>query len=56
MDRYFEKYYGEIKDSMTEQQFGWSVISKNNGLSIIGYKTEVNEAKLLSPVEGISMS
>jgi hypothetical protein len=27
MNMYFEKYYGDIKDSMTEQQFGWSVIA-----------------------------
>ena len=27
MDMYFEKYYSDIKDSMTEQQFGWSVIA-----------------------------
>lgn len=27
MDMYFEKYYREIKDSMTEQQFGWRVIA-----------------------------
>jgi len=45
MDMYFEKYYGYIKDSMTEQQFGWSVITKNNGLSIIGYITEASEGK-----------
>ncbi len=27
MDMYFEKYYSDIKDSMTEQQFGWKVIA-----------------------------
>ena len=27
MDMYFDKYYTEIKDSMTEQQFGWKVIA-----------------------------
>ena len=27
MDFYFNKYYNDIKDSMTEQQFGWSVIA-----------------------------
>jgi hypothetical protein len=27
MDMYFEKYYNAIKDSMTEQQFGWKVIA-----------------------------
>jgi hypothetical protein len=27
MDIYFDKYYGDIKDSMTEQQFGWKVIA-----------------------------
>ena len=27
MDFYFDKYYNDIKDSMTEQQFGWSVIA-----------------------------
>jgi len=27
MDMYFENYYGLIKDSMTEQQFGWKVIA-----------------------------
>lgn len=27
MDMYFEKYYNDIKDSMTEQQFGWKVIA-----------------------------
>ena len=27
MDMYFQKYYGLIKDSMTEQQFGWKVIA-----------------------------
>jgi Peptidase family S41 len=27
MDIYFENYYGLIKDSMTEQQFGWKVIA-----------------------------
>jgi hypothetical protein len=27
MDLYFEKYYSAITDSMTEQQFGWSVIA-----------------------------
>ena len=27
MDFYFDKYYSIITDSMTEQQFGWSVIA-----------------------------
>ncbi|MEO6541448.1 MAG: S41 family peptidase [Ferruginibacter sp.] len=27
MDMYFEKYYSAIKDSMTEQQFGWKIIA-----------------------------
>ena len=27
MDMYFDKYYSDIKDSMTEQQFGWKVIA-----------------------------
>ncbi|MBL0180893.1 MAG: hypothetical protein IPP96_00880 [Chitinophagaceae bacterium] len=27
MDMYFEKYYADIKDSMTEQQFGWKIIA-----------------------------
>lgn len=27
MDMYFEKYYGLIKDSMTEQQFGWKIVA-----------------------------
>lgn len=27
MDMYFDKYYGAIKDSMTEQQFGWKIIA-----------------------------
>src|ERR1700754_398769 len=27
MDLYFDQYYGSIKDSMTEQQFGWKVIA-----------------------------
>ena len=27
MGIYFDKYYSEIKDSMTEQQFGWKVIA-----------------------------
>lgn len=27
MNMYFEKYYNTIKDSMTEQQFGWQVIA-----------------------------
>ena len=27
MDAYFEKFYAEIKDSMTEQQFAWHVLS-----------------------------
>jgi hypothetical protein len=27
MDLYFEKYYSNIKDSMTEQQFGWKIIA-----------------------------
>jgi hypothetical protein len=27
MDMYFDKYYGDIKDSMTEQQFGWQIIA-----------------------------
>ena len=27
MDFYFDKYYNAITDSMTEQQFGWSVIA-----------------------------
>jgi len=27
MDLYFDKYYRDIKDSMTEQQFGWRVIA-----------------------------
>ncbi len=27
MDMYFDKYYSEIKDSMTEQQFGWKIIA-----------------------------
>jgi hypothetical protein len=27
MDMYFDRYYSSIKDSMTEQQFGWQVIA-----------------------------
>jgi hypothetical protein len=27
MDMYFNKYYSNIKDSMTEQQFGWQIIA-----------------------------
>lgn len=27
MDMYFDKYYHDIKDSMTEQQFGWKIIA-----------------------------
>ncbi len=27
MDMYFEKYYAAIKDSMTEQQFGWKILA-----------------------------
>ncbi|MEI8058785.1 MAG: S41 family peptidase, partial [Ferruginibacter sp.] len=27
MDRYFDKYYNAIEDSMTEQQFGWKIIA-----------------------------
>ncbi len=27
MDKYFDDYYSVIKDSMTEQQFGWKVIA-----------------------------
>ncbi len=27
MDIYFDKYYSDIKDSMTEQQFGWKIIA-----------------------------
>lgn len=27
MDMYFDKYYGDIKDSMTEQQFGWKIVA-----------------------------
>lgn len=27
MDMYFDKYYRDIKDSMTEQQFGWKIIA-----------------------------
>ncbi len=27
MDMYFAKYYSNIKDSMTEQQFGWKIIA-----------------------------
>ena len=27
MDMYFDKYYNDIKDSMTEQQFGWKIIA-----------------------------
>lgn len=27
MDAYFEQYYGSIKDSMTEQYFGWKVVA-----------------------------
>ena len=27
MDLHFDKYYNDIKDSMTEQQFGWKVIA-----------------------------
>ena len=27
MDMFFDKYYSTIKDSMTEQQFGWKVIA-----------------------------
>lgn len=27
MDMYFEKYYSSIKDSMTEQQFGWKILA-----------------------------
>jgi len=27
MDMYFAKYYGDIKDSMTEQQFGWKIVA-----------------------------
>ncbi len=27
MDAYFDKYYGDIKDSMTEQQFAWHILA-----------------------------
>jgi Peptidase family S41 len=27
MDLYFDKYYSNIKDSMTEQQFGWKIVA-----------------------------
>jgi hypothetical protein len=27
MDIYFDKYFGDIKDSMTEQQFGWKIVA-----------------------------
>jgi len=27
MDMFFDKYYNDIKDSMTEQQFGWRIIA-----------------------------
>ena len=27
MDMYFNKYYGAIQDSMTEQQFGWKILA-----------------------------
>ncbi|MFM6923934.1 MAG: peptidase S41, partial [Ferruginibacter sp.] len=27
MNMYFDKYYGDIKDSMTEQQFGWKIVA-----------------------------
>lgn len=27
MDMYFDRYYGAIADSMTEQQFGWKIIA-----------------------------
>src|SRR5436190_23748116 len=27
MDMYFDKYYSVIRDSMTEQQFGWGIIA-----------------------------
>ncbi|HRI23386.1 MAG TPA: S41 family peptidase [Ferruginibacter sp.] len=27
MDMYFNRYYAEIKDSMSEQQFGWKIIA-----------------------------
>ena len=27
MDGFFEKYYGAIEDSMTEQQFGWKILA-----------------------------
>ena len=27
MDMYFNTYYNSIKDSMTEQQFGWKIIA-----------------------------
>jgi len=27
MDMYFDEYYSNIKDSMTEQQFGWKIIA-----------------------------
>ena len=27
MDMYFDKYYSNIKDSMTEQQFGWKIVA-----------------------------
>jgi hypothetical protein len=27
MDMYFDKYYNNIKDSMTEQQFGWKIVA-----------------------------
>lgn len=27
MDMYFDKYFQDIKDSMTEQQFGWKIIA-----------------------------
>ena len=27
MDMYFDKYYSSIKDSMTEQQFGWKIVA-----------------------------
>jgi hypothetical protein len=27
MDMYFDKYYSNVKDSMTEQQFGWQIVA-----------------------------
>ncbi len=27
MDMYFDNYYSNIKDSMTEQQFGWKIVA-----------------------------